>query len=46
MKRVASWFDRGVQSKGDAAQIEKIRHEVEEFTKAYPLPHIQVETER
>jgi glycine hydroxymethyltransferase len=46
MKKVASWFDRGVQSKGDPAQIENIRKEVEEFTKAYPLPHIKVEAER
>jgi glycine hydroxymethyltransferase len=43
MKKVAAWFDRGVQSKGDAAQLQKIRAEVEEFTKAYPLPHINVE---
>jgi glycine hydroxymethyltransferase len=45
MKQVAAWFDRGVQSRGDAVKLETIRHEVEEFTKAFPLPHIKVETE-
>jgi glycine hydroxymethyltransferase len=43
MKKVAAWIDRGVQTKGDAGQLAKIRAEVEEFTKAYPLPHIKVE---
>lgn len=45
MKKVAAWFDRGVQSAGDAATLAAIRAEVEEFTKGYPLPHIKVETE-
>ena len=45
MKNVAAWFDRGVQSAGDAATLAAIRTEVEEFTKGYPLPHIKVETE-
>ena len=43
MKKVAAWFDRGVQSKGDAGVIGKIRAEVEEFTKGFPLPHVKVE---
>ena len=43
MKHVAAWFDRGVQSKGDALQLGRIREEVEEFTKQFPLPHITVE---
>lgn len=43
MKRVADWFDRAVQTAGDAAGLEKIRAEIEEFTRQYPLPHIKVE---
>jgi glycine hydroxymethyltransferase len=45
MKKVAAWFDAAVHTKGDAAGLEKIRGEVAEFTKAYPLPHIRVELE-
>jgi glycine hydroxymethyltransferase len=45
MNHVAAWFDRGVQSRGDAEQLAKIRAEVEEFTKSFPLPHIKIETE-
>lgn len=45
MKKVAAWFDRAVQTKGDVAALEKIRGEVVEFTKAFPLPHIKVELE-
>ncbi len=44
MKKVAAWFDLGVQSKGDAAKLAGIRAEVEEFTRQFPLPHIKVET--
>ena len=43
MLKVAAWFDAAVQAKGDAAALEKIRAEVAEFTKAFPLPHISVE---
>ncbi|HUO09313.1 MAG TPA: serine hydroxymethyltransferase [Phycisphaerae bacterium] len=45
MIKVAAWFDAAVQSAGDAAKLEKIRAEVEEFTKHYPLPHVTVELE-
>jgi glycine hydroxymethyltransferase len=45
MKQVAHWFDAAVQTAGDAAKLEKIRAEVEEFTKQYPLPHVTVELE-
>ena len=45
MKKVAAWFDAAVQTAGDAAKLEKIRAEVEEFTKAYPLPHVTVDLE-
>jgi glycine hydroxymethyltransferase len=45
MQQVATWFDRAVQTGGDAAGLEKIRGEVAEFTKQYPLPHVKVETE-
>jgi glycine hydroxymethyltransferase len=43
MSKVAAWFDAAVQSAGDTAKLEKIRAEVEEFTKAYPLPHVTVD---
>ncbi|MEI8196554.1 MAG: serine hydroxymethyltransferase [Phycisphaerae bacterium] len=42
MKKVASWFDRAASSAGDAGVLEKIRGEVAEFTKQYPLPHIEI----
>jgi glycine hydroxymethyltransferase len=45
MKLVAAWFDRAVQSAGDATKIAAIRAEVEEFTKGFPLPHVRVEME-
>jgi glycine hydroxymethyltransferase len=45
MKKVAAWFDAAVNARGDAAQLERIRREVEEFTAHFPLPHIKVETE-
>ncbi len=45
MKKVAAWFDRAVQSAGEAAGLAAIRNEVEEFTKGFPLPHIKVEAE-
>jgi glycine hydroxymethyltransferase len=46
MKRVADWFDRAVQTSGDAAGLEKIRAEVEEFTRQYPLPHLKIEVDQ
>ena len=42
MKLVANWFDTAATSGGDAAKLEKIRGEVAEFTKKFPLPHIDV----
>ena len=42
MKKVATWFDRAASSAGDLAVLEKIRGEVAEFTKQYPLPHVEV----
>jgi len=44
MTKVAAWFDRAASSAGDAAVLEKIRGEVAEFTKHYPLPHVEVST--
>ncbi len=46
MKLVAAWFDRAASSAGDAAVLDRIRQEVEEFTRQFPLPHIKVETEQ
>jgi glycine hydroxymethyltransferase len=46
MKQVATWFDRAVQTAGDAAGLQKIRGEVEEFTRGFPLPHVTVELEK
>jgi glycine hydroxymethyltransferase len=42
MKHVATWFDRGASSAGDLGALEKIRGEVQEFTKKFPLPHLDV----
>src|SRR6185437_4234598 len=44
MRKVAAWFDAAVNAKGDAATLDKLRNEVEEFTRGYPLPHVKVET--
>jgi glycine hydroxymethyltransferase len=45
MKSVAGWFDTAVLAGGDASKLARIRGEVEEFTKQYPLPHVLVESE-
>jgi glycine hydroxymethyltransferase len=45
MKRVAAWFERAVQSAGDAGKLAAIKGEVEEFARQFPLPHIRVEME-
>jgi glycine hydroxymethyltransferase len=42
MKHVATWFDRAASSAGDLGALEKIRGEVQEFTKKFPLPHLDV----
>lgn len=42
MQKVAAWFDRAASSAGDPAVLEKIRCEVAEFTKQFPLPHVEV----
>lgn len=36
---VAGWIDRAVSAKDDAGQLEKIRGEVAEFCKQFPMPH-------
>ncbi len=40
MKKVANWFDRAASSGGDAQVLAKVRAEVTEFTRSYPLPHL------
>jgi glycine hydroxymethyltransferase len=42
MKRVGSWILQALQSHADPAQLEKIRHEVADFAKHYPVPGIQL----
>jgi glycine hydroxymethyltransferase len=42
MKHVATWFDRAASSAVDLGALEKIRGEVQEFTKKFPLPHLDV----
>jgi len=42
MKFVAECFDRAATSGGDAGNLEKVRGEVAEFTKKFPLPHIDI----
>ena len=42
MKQVAEWFDAAATSGGDTGKLEKIRREVADFTKKFPLPHLDV----
>ena len=39
MPRLALWIDRVLASKGDAAECEKVRREVVETCRRFPLPH-------
>jgi glycine hydroxymethyltransferase len=41
MKMVAEWFDRGASSGGDEMVLDRIRSEVAEFTRQFPLPHLE-----
>ncbi|HEY5442636.1 MAG TPA: serine hydroxymethyltransferase [Candidatus Saccharimonadales bacterium] len=38
MERVAAWIDQAITAQRDDAKLAKIRTEVHEFTKAFPLP--------
>lgn len=44
MKKVAEWFDRAASSAGDTVVLTRIRGEVEDFTRNYPLPHLESHT--
>ncbi|HZL38095.1 MAG TPA: serine hydroxymethyltransferase [Tepidisphaeraceae bacterium] len=39
MKSVADFIDRAVQERADSAALAKIRNEVAEFCKKFPMPH-------
>ena len=39
MKRIAQWIHEALQSKGDAAQLSKIRLQVQELCQRFPLYH-------
>ena len=39
MKQIASWIDEALQAKGDGAKLEKIRGQVRELCKRFPLYH-------
>jgi glycine/serine hydroxymethyltransferase len=39
MATVATFIDRAIVAKDDAAALERIRGEVAEFTKRFPMPH-------
>jgi glycine hydroxymethyltransferase len=41
MKKVAEWFDRAASSAGEEKTLGRIRGEISEFTRQYPLPHLQ-----
>ena len=41
MKTVAQWFDRAASSAGDEKTLARIRGEVSDFTRQYPLPHLE-----
>jgi glycine hydroxymethyltransferase len=38
MELVADWIDRAIKAQGERPKLEKIRQEVVEFTKDFPLP--------
>jgi glycine hydroxymethyltransferase len=44
MQKVAAWFDRAASHTTDLAALDKIKAEVVEFTRHYPLPHVEVST--
>jgi glycine hydroxymethyltransferase len=39
MAQVAAWLDRVMGSKGDATECQRVRDEIREFTRRFPLPH-------
>jgi len=39
MRTVASFIDRAMLGKDDAAALQKIRDEVATFTQRFPMPH-------
>src|SRR5213595_3358902 len=39
MEKVADFIDRGIHAKDDSSALAKIRAEVEQFAKAFPMPH-------
>lgn len=39
MDKVGSFIDRALMSKDDAATLAKLREEVKEFAKSFPMPH-------
>ena len=41
MVKVAEWFDRAASSAGEDSVLARIRGEVREFTRQYPLPHLE-----
>ncbi len=38
MEQVATWIDAAISSRDDQAKLNKLREEIKEFTKQYPLP--------
>jgi glycine hydroxymethyltransferase len=41
MKKVAEWFDRAASSAGDEKTLARICGEVSDFTRQFPLPHLE-----
>ncbi len=41
MRKVAEWFDRAASSAGEEKTLGRIRGEISEFTRQYPLPHLE-----
>jgi len=39
MDKVAAFIDRAIMSKDDAGALAKVREEVKEFAKSFPMPH-------
>jgi glycine hydroxymethyltransferase len=38
MERVANWIDAAITGRSDEAKLAKIKAEIVDFSKAYPLP--------
>jgi len=40
MKKIAAWIDRAIRAKTKPAELQKIKNEIKEFCKNFPVPGI------